>query len=166
MLKKFGMEEVREIGTPMSPIIKLNKDEKGKDVNPKLYKGMIGSLLYLTTSRPDIMFSVCLCTRFQACPKEFHLIALKRIFRYLIGTQNLGLWYPKKSFLELISFFMLIMLVVKRVGKTLVEHVNFLVICLCLGLGKNKILLLFLLLKLSILLLVVVVLKSYRLNNN
>ena len=65
---------------------------------------MIGSLLYLTASRPDIMFCVCLCTRFQACHKESHLIAFKRIFRYLIGTQNLGLWYPKKSFLELISF--------------------------------------------------------------
>ena len=65
---------------------------------------MIGSLLYLTASRPDVMFCVCLCARFQACPKESHLIALKRIFRYLFGTQNLGLWYPKKSSLELIGF--------------------------------------------------------------
>ena len=65
---------------------------------------MIGSLLYLTASRPDIMFCICLCARFQACPKESHLIALKCIFRYLFGTQNLGLWYPKKSFLELIGF--------------------------------------------------------------
>ena len=65
---------------------------------------MIGSFLYLTASRPDVMFCVCLCARFQACPKESHLIALKRIFRYLFGTQNLGLWYPKKSSLELIGF--------------------------------------------------------------
>ena len=65
---------------------------------------MIESLLYLTASRPDIMFCVCLCARFQACPKKSHLIALKRIFRYLFGTQNLGLWYPKKSSLELIGF--------------------------------------------------------------
>ena len=65
---------------------------------------MIGSLLYLTASRPDIMFYVCLCARFQACSKESHLIALKRIFRYLFGTQNLGLWYPKKSSLEFICF--------------------------------------------------------------
>ena len=65
---------------------------------------MFGSLLYLTASRPDIMFCVCLCARFQACPKESHLIALKRIIRYLFGTQNLGLWYPKKSSLELIGF--------------------------------------------------------------
>ena len=73
-------------------------------MNQKLNRGMIGSLIYLTTSRLDIMFSVCLCARFQAYPKESHLITLKRIFGYLVGTQNLGLWYPKKSFLELISF--------------------------------------------------------------
>ena len=77
MLKKFGIQEMREIGTLMSPITKLDKDEKEKDVNQKLYRGMIGSLIYLTTSRPDIMFSVCLCVRFQACPKESHLIALR-----------------------------------------------------------------------------------------
>ena len=64
MLKKFGFEDVREIGTPISPITKLDKDEKGKDVNQKLYRGMIGSLLYLTASRPNIMFCVCLCARF------------------------------------------------------------------------------------------------------
>ena len=64
MLKKFGFEDVREIGTPMSPITKLDKDEKGKDVNQKLYRGMIGSLLYLTASRPAVMFCVCLCARF------------------------------------------------------------------------------------------------------
>ena len=75
----------------MSPIIKLDKDEKGKDVNQKLYRGMIGLLFYVTAIRPDIMFSVCLCARFQVCSKESHLISFKRIFRYLISTQNLGL---------------------------------------------------------------------------
>ena len=104
MLKRFGIQEVREIRTPMSPIIKLGKDEKVKDVNQKLYRGMIGSLLYLTTSTPDIMFNVCLCARFQACRKESHLIALKQIFIYFIGIRNLGLWYPKKSSLDLIGF--------------------------------------------------------------
>ena len=104
MLKKFGFKDVKDIGTSMSLITKLDKDEKRKDVNQKLYRGMIGSLLYLIASRLDIMFCVYLCARFQACPKESHLIALKRIFRYLFGTQNLGLWYPKKSFLKLISF--------------------------------------------------------------
>ena len=79
--------------------------KKGKDVNQKLYRVMIGSLFYLTSSRLDKMFCVCLYARFQVCPQKSHLIALKRIFRYIIGTQNLGLWYPKKSSLELISFF-------------------------------------------------------------
>ena len=104
MLKKFGIQEVREIGTPTSPIIKLDKDGKGKYVNQKLYKGMIESFLYLTASRADIMFSVYLCARFQACPKESHLFAVKRIFRYLIGTQNLGLWYPRGTSFDLIGF--------------------------------------------------------------
>ena len=104
MLKKFEIPEVKEMHTPMSPATKLDKDEKGKDVNQKLFRGMIGSLLYLTASRPDIMFSVCLCARFQACPKESHLSAVKRIFRYLIGTQNLGLWYPRGTSFDLIGF--------------------------------------------------------------
>ena len=103
MLKKFGINEVREIGTLMSPITKLGKDEKGKDVNQKFYRGMIGLLLYLTTSKPDIMFSVCLCARFQAFPKESPLIALKRKISYWYS--KLKLWHPKKSLLDLISFF-------------------------------------------------------------
>ena len=74
MLKKFDFDDVREIDISMSPITKLDKDEKGKDVNQKLYRGMIGSLLYLTASRPDIMFCVCLCARFQACPNNWLLL--------------------------------------------------------------------------------------------
>ena len=65
---------------------------------------MIGSLLYLTTSRPDIMFSVCMCARFQADPKESHLVAVKMIFRYLNGTKELGLWYPKQKDFTLIGY--------------------------------------------------------------
>ena len=65
---------------------------------------MIGSLLYLTASRPDIMFSVCLCARFQSSPKESHLIAVKRILRYLRGSPNLGLWYPRNNSFDLIGF--------------------------------------------------------------
>ena len=87
MLKKFGFEDVREIGTHMSPITKLDKNEKENDVNQKLYRCMIGSFLYLTVSRLDIMFCVCLCARFQACPKESHLITLKYIFRYIFGSK-------------------------------------------------------------------------------
>jgi len=65
---------------------------------------MIESFLYLSTSRPDIMFSVCMCARFQANPKESHLSAFKRIMRYLLGTINLGLWYPKNSSYNLIGY--------------------------------------------------------------
>ncbi|PKA49894.1 Retrovirus-related Pol polyprotein from transposon TNT 1-94 [Apostasia shenzhenica] len=65
---------------------------------------MIGSLLYLTASRPDIVFSVCMCARFQSSPKESHLTAVKRIFRYLVGTHSLGLWYPKESTSNLIGY--------------------------------------------------------------
>ena len=82
LLKRFGMENCKPIGTPMSPSSKLDKDDEGKSVDLKYYRGMIGSLLYLTASRPDIMFSVCLCARYQSNPKESHLNAVKRILRY------------------------------------------------------------------------------------
>ena len=72
----------------MSTSIKIDKDEQGKPVDEKKNRGMSGSLLYLTASRPDIMFSVCMCARFQSAPKESHITAVKRIFRYLVGTQN------------------------------------------------------------------------------
>ena len=104
LLKKFGMETMKPLGTPMSPSCKLDKDEEGKKVDQKYYRGIIGSLLYLTASRPDIMFSVCLCARFQSEPKESHLIAVKRILRYLNGTKNVGLWYSRDSTLNLIAY--------------------------------------------------------------
>ncbi|GKA50089.1 hypothetical protein Tco_0743162 [Tanacetum coccineum] len=84
----------------MSTETKLTRDEEGESVDNTKYRGMIGSLLYLTTSRPDIMFSVCLCARFQEDPKTSHLEAVKRIFRYIKGTTHLGLWYPKGSGIE------------------------------------------------------------------
>ena len=71
----------------------------------KVYRSMIGSLLYLCASRPDIMLSVCMCTRFQANLKECHLMAVKRFFRYLVHTPNLGLWYPKGFTFELLGYF-------------------------------------------------------------
>jgi len=79
----------------MATTTKLDKDDQGKCVDIKLYRSMIGSLLYLTTSRLDIMFSVCLCARFQSCPKESHLIAVKHIIRYIKSTIGMGLCYPK-----------------------------------------------------------------------
>ena len=75
----------------MATTTKLDKDDQGKCVDIKLYRSMIGSLLYLTASRPDIIFSVCLCARFQSCPKESYLIAVKRISHYVKGTIGMGL---------------------------------------------------------------------------
>ena len=98
------MENAKKIGTPMSPTCKLDIDENDKSVNEKLYRGMISSLLYLTASRPDILFNVCVYTRFQSNPKESHMLAVKRILRYLMGTQNLSLWYSKQTSINLIGF--------------------------------------------------------------
>ena len=98
------MEEAKTMKTPMSSSIKLDKNEKSKSIDSTIYRSMIGSLLYLTASRPDIMYSVCLCDRFQSCPKESHLGVVKQILRYLKGTMYIGLWYPKSDNFELIGF--------------------------------------------------------------
>lgn len=87
----------------MAIITILYKDTR-KSMDMQTYRGMIGSLLYLTTSRQDIMYATCLCARFQANPKDSHLITVKRIFRYLKGTTYLGLWYPRDSDFKLISY--------------------------------------------------------------
>ncbi|GJS14948.1 retrovirus-related pol polyprotein from transposon TNT 1-94 [Tanacetum coccineum] len=104
MLKKFGLENVKPIKTPMSSKTKLTRDEEGEPIDNTKFCGMIGSLLYLTASRPDIMFSVCLYARFQETPKTSHLEAVKRIFCYIKGTSHLGLWYPKGTGLETIVY--------------------------------------------------------------
>ncbi|KAK6127010.1 hypothetical protein DH2020_039246 [Rehmannia glutinosa] len=101
LLKKFGIEEGRTVATPMATNIKLNKDEKGKSVDQIKYRAMIGSLLYLTASSPNILHVVCLCARFQSNPKESHLSAVKRIFRYLKDTISYGLFYPKNEHFSL-----------------------------------------------------------------
>jgi len=104
LLKKFNMNEAREIDTPIATATKLDIDETGESIEQKVYMGMIGSLLYLTTSRPDIVFSVGLCARFQANPKESHLKSVKRIFRYLKRTTDMGLWYSKGSNFNLFGY--------------------------------------------------------------
>jgi hypothetical protein len=104
ILKKFDMENCKSSKTPMITNAHLNLDVEGKPVDQSLYRSMVESLLYLTTSRPDIMFSVCLCARFQTNPKESHLKALKRILRYLKHTHSIGLWYSKGANLTLIGF--------------------------------------------------------------
>ena len=91
ILKRFNMEEAKTMKTSMSSSMKLDKNEKGKSIDSTMYRGMIGSLLCLLASRPDIMYSVCLCARFQSCPKESHLSAIKRTLKYLKGTIDIGL---------------------------------------------------------------------------
>jgi hypothetical protein len=98
------MEDAKPIKTPMATNGHLDLDEGGKVVDLKLYRSMIGSLLYLITSRPDIMFSVCMCARFQAAPKECNLIVVKRIMKYLKYSPNIGLWYPKGAQFQLVGF--------------------------------------------------------------
>ena len=91
MLKKFGYQDSKEAATPMAERPLLHSDPEGEPVDQTHYRSMIGSLMYLTASRPDILFSVCQCARYQANPKNSHLFAVKRIFRYLKGRPNLGL---------------------------------------------------------------------------
>ncbi|XP_072088036.1 secreted RxLR effector protein 161-like [Arachis hypogaea] len=92
------------MGTPMHPNIKLDKDEHGRDVDETRYRGMIGSLMYLTSSRPDIIQSVGVCSWFQSKPKESHLSVVKRIIRYVLGTTKYGLWFPKTDSFQLVGF--------------------------------------------------------------
>jgi hypothetical protein len=104
ILNKFGMKDAKPIKTPMGTNGHLDLDTGGKSVDQKVYRSMIGSLLYLCASRPDIMLSVCMCARFQADPKEAHFRVVKRIMRYLVYTPKFGLWYPKGSTFDLIGY--------------------------------------------------------------
>ncbi|KAJ9565617.1 hypothetical protein OSB04_001583 [Centaurea solstitialis] len=104
LLKKYDMSSCNFIGTPMATGNKIGPDHEGKDVDLRTYRGMVGSLMYLTAIRPDIMFATCVCARYQAKPKESHLAAVKRIFRYLKGTPYYGLWYPKGLGFELQAY--------------------------------------------------------------
>ncbi|GKC00393.1 putative ribonuclease H-like domain-containing protein, partial [Tanacetum coccineum] len=105
ILKKFDFTTVKAASTPIETNKALNKDEEAEDVDVHLYRSMIGSLMYLTASRPDIMFVVCACVRFQVTPKTSHLHAVKMIFIYLKGQPKLGLWYPRDSPFDLEAFF-------------------------------------------------------------
>ncbi|GJX39259.1 retrovirus-related pol polyprotein from transposon TNT 1-94 [Tanacetum coccineum] len=100
----YGMETVDPVNTPMVKKSKVDEDPQGKVVDPTRYRGMIGSLMYLTASRLDLVFVVCMCARYQAKPTEKHLHAVKQIFRYLRGTINMGLWYSKDSCIALTAY--------------------------------------------------------------
>nr|GEV71113.1 hypothetical protein [Tanacetum cinerariifolium] len=103
-LKKYGFKSCDPVDTLMVEKSKLNEDKEGKAVDPSHYRGMIDTLLYLTASRPDLQFSICMCARYQAQPTKKYVNAVKRIFRYLRGTVNRGLWYPKDSSIALTTF--------------------------------------------------------------
>jgi hypothetical protein len=103
-VRKFKMEDSKVMATPMSMTTTLDADEEGEHVDRKEYRSMIGSLLYLTATRPDIQFSVCVCTHFQASPRTSHRQAVKRIFMYLRHTSDFGLWYSVSSSLSLHGF--------------------------------------------------------------
>ncbi|GJT66391.1 putative ribonuclease H-like domain-containing protein [Tanacetum coccineum] len=104
ILKKFGFTNVKTASTPMETQKPFLKDKDGEEVDVHLYRSMIGSLMYLTSSRLDIMFAVCTCARYQVNPRVSHLHAVKRIFRYLKGQPKFSLWYPKDSLFDLVAY--------------------------------------------------------------
>ncbi|GJV66525.1 retrovirus-related pol polyprotein from transposon TNT 1-94 [Tanacetum coccineum] len=103
-LKKYGMDLSDPVDTPMVDRLKLDEDLLGIPVDQTRFRGMVGSLMYLTASRPDLVFAVCMCARYQAKPTKKHLEAIKRVFRYLKGTINMGLWYPKDNAMSLTAY--------------------------------------------------------------
>ncbi|XP_068466404.1 uncharacterized mitochondrial protein AtMg00810-like [Phaseolus vulgaris] len=104
ILKKFEMENCKAATTPMSTNYYMSVDEAGTVVDQTKHRGLISSLLYLTASRPDIMFIVCLCARLQSSSRESHFKAAKRILKYLKGTTFVGLWYPSHSPIHLVGY--------------------------------------------------------------
>ncbi|KAF7127450.1 hypothetical protein RHSIM_Rhsim11G0030000 [Rhododendron simsii] len=104
LVKKFGLDSAKHSRTPMSTTTRLSKDLDGISIDQTLYRSVIGSLLYLTASRPDIAFSVGVCARYQANPKESHLTAVKRVIKYINGTMGYGIWLSKDTNSNLAGF--------------------------------------------------------------
>jgi hypothetical protein len=104
MLKSFQMEDSKPVDTPMVTRCKLSKNDDSPDVYQRSYRSMIGSLLYITTSHPNIMHVVGMVGRFQSAPKQSHLQAVKRIFGYLKETMTYGLWYPRNQNFQLTAY--------------------------------------------------------------
>jgi hypothetical protein len=104
IVRKYNMVDSEAMGTLMTTTVALDADEEGEHADRKEYRSMIGSLLYLTTTRPDIQFLACLCAHFQTTPRTSHRQAVKHIFRYLRRTPNFSLWYIASSSLALHGF--------------------------------------------------------------
>jgi hypothetical protein len=104
LMKKFNMAELKPVSTPMSSAASLGPDEDGEAVDQREYRIMIGSLLYLTVTWPDIQFAVGLCAFFEASPRTSHQTVVQRVFRYLKDTLEFGIWYSSSSSLDLVGF--------------------------------------------------------------
>lgn len=104
MLKRFNMDECNPVHNPVVPGFKLTKDEEGVEVDGAIYRQMVGSLMYLNSTRPDLMFSVSLISRYMKRPTESHWLAAKRVLRYVKGTINFGMFYKKGGNEELIGY--------------------------------------------------------------
>jgi hypothetical protein len=104
LMRKFNMAELKPVSTPMSSAASLGPDEDGEAVDHREYRSMIGSLLYLTVTQPDIQFTMGLCARFQASSCSSHRTAVQRIFRYLKHTTEFKIWYSASSSLDLVGF--------------------------------------------------------------
>ncbi|GJX71548.1 retrovirus-related pol polyprotein from transposon TNT 1-94 [Tanacetum coccineum] len=104
IILKYDLDQCDPVDIPMVERLKLDEDPNRTLVAPTRYRGMVSSLMYLTASCPDLVFAVCMCARYQAKPTEKHLPAVKRVFRYLKGTTNMGLWYPKDTEFDLTAF--------------------------------------------------------------
>ena len=142
-VKKFGMKDSKHASTPLSTSIKLNKDKQGDKVDQKLYRSMIDSLLYLTASRLDIMYSVYACARFQSSRRVSHLIAVKCIIRYVNGTIELELFYPKHTSFDLFGYCDVDFAGCKVARKSTSGTCYFLGNSLVLGHSRSKIVLLY-----------------------
>ncbi|GJY73834.1 hypothetical protein Tco_0478265 [Tanacetum coccineum] len=104
ILKKYGLDQCNPVDIPIVERLILDEDPNRTPVDLTCYRGMVGSLMYLTASYPNLMFVVCMCARYQAKPTKKHLTTVKRVFRYLNGTINMGLWYPKDTEFDLMAF--------------------------------------------------------------
>lgn len=103
-MTKFRVQEFKPANTPISTSDKITKDLDGAEVDSTYYRSIIGNLLYLAASRPDISFSVCACAKYQAAPKEFYLKAAKKIIYYVHGTQDFGLWYTFDTTCDIVGY--------------------------------------------------------------
>jgi hypothetical protein len=151
------MDKLKSIKTFMCTNGHFDLDMSGTSIDLKIYRSMIRFLLYLCAFRSDIMLSMCMCARFQAAPKDYHLRVVKRIMRYLVLTPNLCLWYPKGSHFELLGYSDADYVECKVDRKVPLRLTNFFVGPLFLGHQRNKILLPFLWLKRSMLSPVIIV---------